>query len=165
MISIGMKRKIVIVLSGISIILCTISCLGLLIGGWILQSTAGLEPDTVAVQIDAPPRVNVNEPFQIIVRVESTYPGMPQTIHSIDISDDYLQNIVLINADPAYSEQVSIPLVSFESFIFEQALSGTAVIQLTMQPQQTGRYTGEFDVCINAANVCKLLTIETIVGE
>ncbi len=156
-----------IILGGLSVMLGTVSCLGLLIGVWALQSTAGLEPNTVAVQIEAPPQVTVAEPFQIIVRVENTYPGLPQTIHSIDISDDYLQSIVLVNADPAYSEQVSIPLVGFESFIFAQDLpdAGTAVIQLTMQPQQTGRYTGELDVCINAANICKLLTIETIVAE
>jgi len=148
----------------------------LVIGGGILLYALGRilfvaylqrEPGTVRIAADpVETAVPAGEPFVITVQISNLVDDV-QTLHSIDISDDYLVAVSLQESLPDYSRELSIPLVGFQSFLFDRPIRsrGGQQVRLTFVGQSPGTYTGELDVCINSGTLCKLLPITTTITE
>jgi hypothetical protein len=121
------------------------------------------EPNTVSIDVTAPETaVAPGEPFTVRVRIRN-FLEEEQTLHSIDISDTYLQALSLQGSHPAFDRETNIPLVDFQSLLYEQPIQpgGTLNVELTFVAAGAGEVSGELDVCINAGGTCKLFPLTT----
>ena len=163
-----MSKKRITGVSGGCLIVCLVLAAGAVFGGRYLFRSAAGEPATIDIQITAPSQVPVDEPFQILIRIIDIEPGgEAQLLHSIDISDSYLEGFELVETEPAFTNSFGIPFVNFQSYVFEQTIpqSGVTAVGFTMVGKEEGVYQGEIDVCIESGSLCKLTLIETTVGD
>lgn len=157
-----MRRNAFIILA-LGIILLCICIIGSVAMFAIVGSTT--TPGNVRVTIDAPSSVPLNEPFLMTVQIRSlTAEG--QSIDSIDIQNSYLEGIEVQSTQPAATDQFSIPIVGFETYLFERDLFGndTVTIEFVMMGFTEGQYSGDIDVCIDNGSNCVSQTIETEIG-
>jgi hypothetical protein len=161
-----MNKKLIIGL-GIG---CVLFCIGFTI---VVAIASGVffmwgmqEPENVNISVDSPIQVTKGESVIIKVQVEN-FAAESQILHSIDISNSYLDGIAIKNALPPFVESYPIPYIDMESYTFEQEISSrtTLVVQFFGVAVKTGDYSGEIDVCINTESVCTTFLIRTIVEE
>lgn len=124
------------------------------------------EPNFITIRVDVPENVVRNEPFELRLTVQNIASD-EILLHSIDISNSYLSSINVINAVPEPTLEQRIPIVDFRSFRFEQPIvsGGTQSVVFELVGTEEGVFDGEVDVCVEASVLCKLLVIQTVVGD
>lgn len=136
----------------------------------ILVGSVLKEPVTVEVQVRAPERVVVNEPFAVTLQLNNLVTAT-QMLHSIDIEDDYLEGIRLERSTPVYSAVHALPLTNFTSFEFGQEIPvntngiQVTVIDLLFVAEEAGTFSGIIDVCLGDGTLCLAQPLETAVTE
>lgn len=161
-----MDRKRVIRLAGLIIIICLAGTAVALIVGRLFFGTVLNEPTTVEMQLDAPEQVTLNEPFVVTLRLTNIFTAN-QTLHSIDLEADYLDNISLENSNPGYQDVRSLPLTGFASYSFDWLLPArrTSTVELMFVPQKAGQFSGLMDICLEDGTLCQALPLEVEVLE
>ena len=145
----------------LSLFLCV---LAVFLGGNLLGRAQ--EPDFIRVRVNTPEQIAVNEPFTIQIVIQNVAPE-EILLHSIDISNPYLEAITLTNISLEPTQERNIPIVNFTSYQFEQTIpaGGTEIVTLDFVGNKSGNFSGEFDICVEASVLCKLMPIETKIGQ
>jgi hypothetical protein len=160
------RQRLSLLASPVFLILLLGGCaLTVALGRLLFTLNIDAEPNTVEINVAAPETaVAPGEPFTVRVSIRN-FLEEEQTLHSIDISDAYLQAIPLQSSRPAFDRETTIPLVDFQSFFFDQPLrpGGTLNVELDFVAAGAGEVNGELDVCINAGGSCKLFPLTTLV--
>ncbi|GMV92197.1 MAG: hypothetical protein AMXMBFR82_19750 [Candidatus Hydrogenedentota bacterium] len=66
-----------------------VALMGMLVLGAFLYHVAQ-DPEGIAIAVDAPLEVALDETFPLVVTVTNTREGQPVTIDDVDIADEYL---------------------------------------------------------------------------
>ncbi len=161
-----MDRKRVVRLVGLIVVVCLVGTAVTLIISRLIFGTVTNEPITVEMEIDAPEQVALNEPFVVAVQLTNVFTGS-QTLHSIDLEGEYLENIRLDSSNPAFGEIRPLPFTGFASYSFDQQLPPrrTSTIELTFVPERAGQFSGLVDVCLDDGTLCQALPLEVEVLE
>ncbi len=141
-----------------------LTIIAIFVGGNLLGRAQ--EPDFIRVRLNAPEQVSLDEPFKIQVMVQNVAPE-EILLHSIDVSDLYIDSVDLVAISPDPVKEQHIPIVNFTSYEFNQAIpsGGTQIVTFDFIGKENGRFSGEFDVCVEASILCKLEIIETNIGQ
>ena len=161
-----MDRKRVVRLAGLILVVCSVGTAVTLIISRLFLGTVTNEPTAVEMEIDAPEQVALNEPFVAVLRLTNVFTGS-QTLHSIDLERDYLENIRLDSSNPAFGEIRPLPLTGFASYSFDWLLPArrTSTVELMFVPERVGQFSGLVDVCLEDGTLCQALLLETEVVE
>lgn len=161
-----MDRKRVVRLVGLIIVVCLAGTAVALVVGRLFFGTVLNEPKTVEMQLNAPEQVTLNEPFVVTLRLTNVFTDS-QTLHSIDLDNDYLENIRLDNSNPEFGDIRPLPLTGFASYSFDWLLPArrTTEIELRFVPEKAGQFSGLVDVCLDDGTLCQALPLETEVVE
>jgi hypothetical protein len=152
---------------GCLILIISTCVLGYLLGRLFFENSFKNEPNTVQISLLAPETaVPAGQPFVVTVQVNNSV-AEEQLLHSIDISDGYLEKISLQRSTPAFDRELAIPFVRFQSFQYGASIRGRGVqrVEFTFIGDAPGEFAGEIDVCINSGSVCKLFPLATTIGE
>ena len=149
-------------------IIVLFACVGLGLGTYlIIELVLGRpqEPDFITTRIQVPQTVPANEPFEVRMFVQNRA-SEEIFLHSIDISNTYLEAIDIISISPEPTMEQNIPIVDFTSFSFDQTIpvGGTQTVTFELVGNENGRFNGEVDICVEASVLCKLTVIETEIG-
>ncbi len=106
------------------------------------------DPEGIAIAVDAPLDVALDETFPLVVTVTNTREGQTVTINDVDIADEYLAGFVVVSVDPAEQSSMHIPLDNSMSYTFNTELApGTSkTFTFNLRAQETGIFRGEVDV-------------------
>lgn len=80
----------------------TIACVG-----WVVY--ASQDPEGVAISVDSPLDVKVGDTFDLIVYVTNTREKSVFSLSDIDISEDYLENFVVVSVKPTAKSSMHVP--------------------------------------------------------
>jgi len=157
------KKKIVPVGLGCASLVICLLVVGTL---WQLQGLSTTEdPDDYGfIAVNAPAQVTAGEPFSIQVTTRKNPVIIEDlTLHSIDLSNGYLTQATLLEISPPAADELSIPLVGFQSYIFRQEIEqgDPAVIEFKLQAGPAAELNGLMDVCLNTASLCKRFDLQT----
>lgn len=157
-----MERSRTVKLGAGILVICLAGTAVLLIIARLFFGTTLNEPITIDVQVDAPERVQLNEPFAINIQVMSLV-TTSQIIHSIDLNSSYLNSVNLSSSNPAYKAVADIPLTDFTSYRFEETLFAetTVPIELVFVGQEVGEFSGLMDICLDDGTLCLAFPLET----
>ena len=161
-----MDRTRVVRLIGLIIITCLAGTAVAIVISRLLFGTVLNEPTTVEMQLNAPEQVNLNEPFAVTLHLTNNFTAS-QTLHSIDLDTDYLENISLDSSNPGFGDVRSLPLTRFASYSFDWLLPAGQIteIELFFVPEKAGQFSGLLDVCLADGTLCQALPLETEVLE
>lgn len=161
-----MDRKRVVRLVGLIIVVCLVGTAVTLIISRLFFGTVLNEPTIVEMELDAPEQVTLNEPFAVTLRLTNVFTGS-QTLHSIDLDNDYLENIRLNSSSPQFGDVRPLPLTGFASYSFDWLLPArrTSTVELMFVPEKAGQFSGIVDVCLDDGTLCQALLLETEVVE
>lgn len=161
-----MERGRILRLVGVITAVCLVGTVLVLIISRLMWGTALNEPTTIAVQLDAPEQVTVNEPFAVTIRVTSLITSS-QVLHSIDLDTNYLDHVRLSGSAPAYQAVQSLPLTHFASYRFETELPAmnSRAIELMFVGETVGEFSGVVDICLEDGTLCLAQRLETEVKE
>ncbi len=161
-----MDRKRTIRLVGLIVVVCLVGTAVAVVVGRLLFGTVLNEPTTVEMVLDAPQQVALHEPFAVTLQLTNIFTAS-QTLHSIDLDTDYLENIRLDSSTPDFGEIRPLPLTGFASYSFNWLLPArqTTEIELRFIPEKTGQISGLMDVCLEDGTLCQALSLETEVVE
>jgi hypothetical protein len=161
-----MERERVVKLVGVIGVVCLAGTAVALIIGRLFFGTVLNEPTTISVQLDAPQQVALNEPFAVTLHLTNLI-TTSQTLHSIDLDTNYLENVSLNSSSPSYKAVRSLPLTHFASYSFDWLLPAgrTTVVELMFVPEKAGQFSGLMDVCLEDGTLCQALSLETEVVE
>ena len=148
---------------------CLVGTAVLILGSRILIGGVLEEPITVEVVMDAPAQVTVNKPFAVTLQLTNLITAS-QTLHSIDLENQYLENIALRGATPAYKAVRSLPFASFTSYEFGQEIPvdptmQPTIVELMFVAEEAGDFSGTVDICLADGTLCLALPLETAVVE
>jgi hypothetical protein len=121
-------------------------------------------PENIAVEIDVPTRASVGETFMITADITNT-DGEAHILDSIDIGDEYLEGVVILGTDPAYSQTFHVPIDNTMSHTLLQTIEAGETLSVTFEAEAlvAGDYSGAFDVCIDSGGNCLFYSIRTLV--
>ena len=124
------------------------------------------EPDFITTHINIPASVPTNEPFEMRITVQNIA-SEEILLHSIDISNSYLEAINVTSISPQPTLEQNIPIVDFTSYSFAQSIpvGATQMVTFELVGIENGRFEGEVDICVEAGVICKLTFIETVIGN
>jgi hypothetical protein len=161
-----MDRKRVVRLVGLIIVVCLVGTAVTIIVSRLFFGTVLNKPATVEMQLNAPEQVTLNEPFVVTLQLTNVFTGS-QTLHSIDLDNDYLENIRLDSSNPEFGGVRPLPLTGFASYSFDWLLPPrrTSTIELRFVPEKAGQFFGLIDVCLDDGTLCQALPLETEVVE
>ena len=161
-----MDRKRVVRLIGLIVVVCVAGTAVAIIISRLFFGTVLNEPAIVEMQLDAPKQVTRNEPFAVTLQLRNIFTAS-QTLHSIDLDTDYLENIRLESTNPDFSDVRPLPLTRFASYSFDWLLPAgrTTKIELLFVPEEVGQFSGLIDVCLDDGTLCQALSLETEVVE
>lgn len=161
-----MERGRILRLVGVITAVCVLGTAVTLVISRLMWGTALNEPTTIAVQLDAPEQVTVNEPFAVTIRVTSLITSS-QVLHSIDLDTNYLDHVRLSGSAPAYQAVQSLPLTHFASYRFETELPAmnSRAIELMFVGETVGEFSGVVDICLEDGTLCLAQRLETEVKE
>jgi len=161
-----MDRTRVVRLTGLIIVICLAGTAVAIVVGRLFFGTVLNEPTTVEMQLDAPEQVALNEPFVVTLQLTNIFTAS-QTLHSIDLETDYLENITLESSTPSYQDVSPLPFTRFASYGFDWLLPArrTTEIELLFVPEKAGIFSGLMDVCLDDGTLCQALPLETEVVE
>lgn len=130
--------------------------------GFVLE-----QPITVDVQVEAPEQVIVDEPFPVTLQLTNLITAS-QTLHSIDLENQYLENVVLHEATPTYKAVRSLPFTSFTSYEFDHEIPAVrtmrpTIVELLFVAEETGTFSSTMDICLADGTLCLALPLETAV--
>ena len=161
-----MRRRLPLLASPAFLILLLGGCaLTVALGRLLFTLNIDAEPNTVNISVAAPETaVAAGDPFTVRVRIQN-FLEEEQTLHSIDISNAYLQALPLQSSRPAFDREMGIPLVNFQSFLFSRPIrpGSTLTVELNFIAAGAGEVSGELDVCVNAGGSCKLFPLTTVI--
>lgn len=151
---------------GVIGVVCVVLAATALITGGAFMKWAMQTPEDVNIQVDTPPQTTKGESVVLKIQVENTA-AESQSLHSIDISSEYLAGILMVNAEPPFTESQQIPFVDMQTYTFEQEIAPetTLVVQLFGTAIKAGDFSGQIDVCINSGSVCDTFHARTVVEE
>ena len=132
----------------------------------IFWGTVLNSPETVEVDVHAPTRVALHEPFSVSLQMTNFY-TTSQQLHSIDLDSNYLENIRLTETEPAYLQKRSLPLTRYASFEFDQELppGATTVVDLHFVGEKVGQVSGLIDICLADGTLCLALPLAIEIVE
>lgn len=161
-----MDRKRTIRLVGLIVVVCLVGTAVAVVVGRLLFGTVLNEPTTVEMVLDAPQQVALREPFAVTLQLTNIFTAS-QTLHSIDLDTDYLENIRLDSSAPDFGEIRPLPFTHFASYSFNWLLPArrTTEIELRFVPEKVGQFSGLMDVCLEDGTLCQTLSLETEVVE
>lgn len=121
-------------------------------------------PENIAVSVECPIQVRVNETFTITVRVTNE-DTIERELHSIDVYDSYLEGITITSSDPPWSETKGS--FGYLTCYFQTLLPPGAEKVVTFQAQalKAGDFSGDLDVCIDTQFLYITQVLRTLVGE
>jgi len=120
-------------------------------------------PDGLVAVVDAPTRVAVGEQFDVTVTITNST-GEDQFLHSIDVSEEYLDGSVVLSVDPTFTDSFPLDDGTVTHFLEADVLAGEElVVTFSMEALKTGDFGGAFDVCFVEGFTCSYLQIRTIV--
>ncbi len=159
------RRRIVKLAVGI-VLACSLGTAVILLIIRIFFGTTLNTPTSVAIQVDAPEQIPLNEPFAVTIQLTNLI-TTSQMLHSIDVENSYLENISLNSSTPAYKTMRSLPLTKFASYTFEEEIPAnqTVVIELNFVGQTVGQFSGLIDICMADGTLCLAHSLETTVVE
>ncbi len=149
---------------GCSVGCVVVSFLAILLGGGLLVMFGLQEPEDIAIQLDVPTNVTVNEEFTINFRIENSS-STSQIVDSIDFEAVYLEGFVITSSEPPFNEALTIPVFDYESYAFGSIIPNGEAVSITFNvvALQPGDYTGEVDVCINDGFSCTTRILRTVI--
>ncbi len=161
-----MDRKRTVRLVGLIVAICLVGTAVALVVGRLFFGTVLNEPTTVEMEINAPEQVALNEPFVVTLQLTNVFTGS-QTLHSIDLDNDYLENIRLDSSNPEFGEIRALPLTGFASYSFNWLLPArrTTEIELLFLPEKAGQISGLMDVCLEDGTLCQAIPLDVEVVE
>ena len=161
-----MEKKRLVRLVGLMLVVCLMGTAVVTVISRLIFGTIANSPTTVDMQVDAPSQVSLNEPFAVTLQLTSLI-TTSQTLHSIDLDTNYLENVRLEGSSPEYKEIRALPLTHFASYNFEETLPAEqiTVVELRFLPEQLGRFSGLMDVCLEDGTLCQALPLEVEVIE
>jgi hypothetical protein len=161
-----MDRKRIVKLIGLIIMVCLVGTAVAILGGRLMFGTVLNEPTAIEMQLDAPQQVALNEPFAMTLQLTNLITAS-QTLHSIDLDTDYLDNIDLESSNPGYKAVRRLPLTHYASYSFDWLLPAkrTTVIELMFIPEKVGQISGLMDVCLGDGTFCQAIPLETEVVQ
>jgi hypothetical protein len=156
------RSRVVKFMVGI-VVVCSLATAVLLLVMRLFIGTTLNEPTTVAVQIEAPEQISLNDPFAVTIQLTNLITAS-QILHSIDVESSYLE---LSGSTPTYKAVRHIPLTNFSSYRFEEELLAeeTVAIELIFVGQTVGQFSGLIDICFADGTLCLARPLETIVVE
>lgn len=116
----------------------------------------------ISVAIESPPEVKAGEPFEI--RAIVTNGGSESArLDSIDIGDSYLEGVTLQSSEPPWGDTMHVPVDNTVSHEYQATVPAGASFTVTFKAQasQPGRFSGDFDICVNSAFNCFFEKIST----
>ena len=151
---------------GFILLLCLAGTAVAIVIGRLTFGTVTNSPTTIDIRVNAPSQVTRNEPFAVTLRFTNLVPNS-QTLHSIDLDTNYLENVRLASTVPNYKEVRTLPFTHFTSYNFEETLPATqiTVVELTFLPEQVGQFSGLMDVCLEDGTLCQALPLAVEVVE
>ncbi len=137
---------------------------GAVLAGGLLFGRAQ-EPDFITITVESPAVVPANVPFEIQLSIRNIA-SKEIVLHSVDVSTSYLDMFEVSKISPEPTGEQTIPFVGFRSYALGQTIfaGGRQLVVLEVVGQENGRFTGEFDVCVESATLCKLVVVETVIG-
>lgn len=161
-----MERGRILRLVGVITGVCVLGTAVVLVISRLMWGTALNEPTTIAVQLDAPEQVTVNEPFAVTIRVTSLITSS-QVLHSIDLDTHYLDHVRLSGSAPAYQAVQSLPLTHFGSYRFETEIPAmnSRAIELMFVGETVGEFSGVVDICLEDGTLCLAQQLQTKIVE
>ena len=159
-----MSKKATVILlicGGIAVVLC-LTCIGGIL--WIYSAVK--EPENIVIQVEAPLEVSHGEQFVIAIQIENTA-DETQVLHSIDISDHYLDGIAIVSTEPPYRQSYHVPIDNTQSYEMSLDLPPheTTTVRLNAVAVAEGDFNSFFDACINSDVSFLTYPIRTIVTE
>ncbi|MCC6602835.1 MAG: hypothetical protein IT327_06475 [Anaerolineae bacterium] len=161
-----MERRRVLKLVGMIVAVCVLGTAVVLTISRLLWGTVLNEPTSIAVQIDAPEQVTVNEPFAVTIQVTSLITSS-QVLHSIDLDTNYLDYVRLSGSAPAYQAVQALPLTHFASYRFDTEIPAmnSRTVELMFVGETVGEFSGLVDICLEDGTLCLAQRLETEVME
>ena len=153
-------------LVGLILVVCLVGTAVTIIISRLLFGTVLNEPTSVEMQLEAPSQVPLNEPFAVTLQVTNLM-TTSQSLHSIDLDTEYLENVHLESSNPAFGRVRPLPLTGYASYSFDWLLPAgrTSTVELTFVPEKAGQFSGLVDVCLDDGTLCQALLLETEVVE
>lgn len=161
-----MDRTRIVRLMALILVICLVGTAVAVLLSRLLFGTVLNEPIAIEMQLEAPEQVALSQPFIVSLHLTNVFTAS-QTLHSIDLDGDYLENIRLDGSTPAFGEVRPLPFTGFHSYNFGSQLPAgqTTEIQLLFVPEKVGRFSGLVDVCLEDGTLCQALPLETEVVE
>ncbi len=120
-------------------------------------------PDGLQSKVDAPLRATVGERFEVIATVTNNT-TQDQFLHSIDVSEAYLDGVAIVSTTPEYSQSFSLDDGTMTHYFKETVPAGqTYAVTFELEALTAGDHGGAFDVCFHEGLDCSYLQIRTIV--
>ena len=139
----------------------------LLVVGVVVAGVAGLfymgqGPQGVAVSIEGPTTVGLDEEFALTVVVENQRPSKSFELTDIDIADGYFERFILLGNNPEPQSSMHVPIVGVRSFTFGRDIPAgeTVEFEFRLRPVTAGVARGDVDVYEGSRFVTTLLQTE-----
>ena len=118
---------------------------------FFLLFTSCADPENIEIDMDIPSMVSKGEDFIITTTVTNTA-EKSQELVSIDVSDKYLEGVIVESTDPDHISSEHIPIDNSVSYRFEKDLDSGESMEVTFYCKAitTGDFSGDFDFCINS---------------
>ena len=153
------KKALVIGLIAWLVIGCMAAIAGLL---YLIQ-----DPSGVAIWVEGPPTVRVEEEFTLTVVVHNERQDQPFGLTDIDIADDYFNRFILLETSPRARSSMHIPIDESRSFSFDEAIPPGEVMRFDFRLRAitAGIARGDVDVCEGMRFLSALLQTEVTNGR
>ena len=108
-------------------------------------------PKNIEIYIDVPVAINNGELFTITTKIKNTSP-QSQELVSIDISNNYLEGIVILGTTPYYNNVEPVPFDNTTSYSFNKTINPNSQITIKFNAKaiNKGTYNSTIDFCINS---------------
>lgn len=108
-----------------------------------------LDPAGLAIAVEGPVTVALDEPFRIDVVVENRRSGETFELTDIDIAEEYLAGFVILGTDPPADSSMHVPFDNSRSFSFNRPLAAGESMRFgfELRATESGLFRGDIDVC------------------
>ena len=106
------------------------------------------DPKGVVVSIEGPKTVALTEEFTVTVVVQNQRAKSVFDLTDVDISEEYLNNFLVLDTTPVATSNEHVPLVNKRSYKFNHPINAgeSARFAFHLRPVKAGLYQGDVDV-------------------
>lgn len=138
------------------------------VGGiaWLIN----LPPEDVELTLEHPIQVSNGDEVTIEIEIKNTA-DVPQQLNSIDFSMNYLEGLVIDEADPQFGStnlyDSFAPTESFMTYYFDQTIpaGGSLLVRFSATAVMEGDFSGQITVCVNSPMECLEKSARTVIGQ